>query len=68
MLTMFDDDDNFFEVIKSRVNGYILKDKKGQKSLKCASDGGIRRCPMSPGIAGKEIEMLINAGDSKGRN
>ena len=62
MLTVFDDDDKIFEAIKAGANGYLLKDEPVEK-IKDAirnllDDNG---APMSPSIARKTLELLMNA-------
>lgn len=62
MLTIFDDDDKIFEAIKAGANGYLLKDEPLEK-IKDAirnliDDNG---APMSPSIARKALELLMNA-------
>ena len=62
MLTIFDDDDKIFEAIKAGANGYLLKDEPVEK-IKDAirnllDDNGAL---MSPSIARKTLELLMNA-------
>ncbi|MEO6818884.1 MAG: response regulator transcription factor [Ginsengibacter sp.] len=69
MLTVFDDDDKIFEAIKAGASGYLLKDEKVVKIIECVHqivelDGA----PMSPTIARKAINMLMNAGESNVKN
>lgn len=64
MLTVFDDDDKIFEAIKAGASGYLLKDEKVAKIIEFVHqivelDGA----PMSPSIARKAINMLMNAGE-----
>jgi DNA-binding NarL/FixJ family response regulator len=62
MLTIFDDDDKIFEAIKAGANGYLLKDEPVEKIKDAIRnllyDNG---APMSPSIARKTLELLINA-------
>ena len=62
MLSIFDEDDKIFEAIKAGANGYLLKDEPLDK-IKDAirnllDDEG---APMSPSIARKALELLMNA-------
>ena len=62
MLSIFDEDDKIFESIKAGANGYLLKDEPLEK-IKDAirnllDDAG---APMSPSIARKALELLMNA-------
>ena len=66
MLTIFDDDDKIFEAIKAGASGYLLKDEKISKIIEFVHqivelDGA----PMSPIIARKALEMLINSSEFK---
>ena len=62
MLSIFDEDDKIFDAIKAGANGYLLKDEPLEK-IKDAirsllDDAG---APMSPSIARKALELLMNA-------
>ena len=62
MLTVFDDDDKIFEAIKAGADGYLLKDEKAALIIDCIvqlSESGI--APMSPRIARKTLDLLMNA-------
>jgi DNA-binding NarL/FixJ family response regulator len=62
MLTVFDDDDKIFEAIKAGADGYILKNEKVSSIIDCIiqlSESG--SAPMSPRIARKTLDMLMNA-------
>jgi DNA-binding NarL/FixJ family response regulator len=62
MLTVFDDDDKIFEAIKAGADGYILKNEKVSLIIDCIvqlSESG--SAPMSPRIARKTLDLLINA-------
>jgi DNA-binding NarL/FixJ family response regulator len=59
MLTVFDNEVNIFNAIKSGASGYLLKDEtlpRMMDALKDVMDGGI---PMSPPIARKAMEMMV---------
>jgi len=62
MLTVFDDDDKIFEAIKAGADGYILKNEKVSSIIDCIvqlSESG--SAPMSPRIARKTLDLLMNA-------
>jgi len=62
MLTIFDDDDKIFEAIKAGADGYILKNEKVSSIIDCIvqlSESG--SAPMSPRIARKTLDLLMNA-------
>ena len=62
MLTVFDDDDKIFEAIKAGAEGYLLKDEKVALIIDCIvqlSESG--SAPMSPRIARKTLDLLMNA-------
>ncbi|MEO7046968.1 MAG: response regulator transcription factor [Ferruginibacter sp.] len=62
MLTVFDDDEKIFEAIRAGANGYLVKDEKISLILdymhQVVEVGGV---PMSPGIARKAMNLLMNA-------
>lgn len=62
MLTVFDDDDKIFEAIKAGAIGYLLKDENITRIVEAVSQvmefGG---SPMSPRIARKALQLLMNA-------
>jgi DNA-binding NarL/FixJ family response regulator len=62
MLTVFDDDDKIFEAIKAGADGYLLKNEKVTLIIDCilqlAESGS---APMSPRIARKTLDLLMNA-------
>ena len=62
MLTVFDDDDKIFDAIKAGAAGYLLKDEKisiiEDYMQQLVEIGGI---PMSPSIARKAMNMLVNS-------
>ena len=62
MLTVFDDDDKIFEAIKAGADGYLLKNEKVTLIIDCIiqlSESG--SAPMSPRIARKTLDLLMNA-------
>ncbi len=62
MVTIFDDDEKIFEAIKAGASGYLLKDESGQVISNAIKEviefGG---APMSPRIARKALNLLMNA-------
>lgn len=66
MLTVFDDDDKIFEAIKAGADGYLLKNEKVSLIIDCivqlSESGG---APMSPRIARKTMDLLMNASFAK---
>lgn len=62
MVTVFDDDDKIFEAIKAGASGYLLKDEPASvisHSIKEVLEFG--GAPMSPRIARKALNLLMNA-------
>ncbi|HEX4373335.1 MAG TPA: response regulator transcription factor, partial [Puia sp.] len=62
MLTVFDDEDKIFEAIKAGADGYLLKNEKISSIVDCivqVSESG--SAPMSPRIARKTFDLLMNA-------
>lgn len=60
MLTVFDDDKKIFDAIQAGANGYLLKDAKPARivaAIEDALEGGV---PMSPLVASKTLELLLN--------
>ena len=66
MVTVFDDDDKIFEAIKVGASGYLLKDEPASVISNAIKEvlefGG---APMSPRIARKAMNMLMNASIEK---
>lgn len=66
VMTIFDDDDKIFDAIISGANGYLLKEESSEvikKSIEeIMSFGG---APMSPRIARKALNLLINKNQTK---
>jgi DNA-binding NarL/FixJ family response regulator len=62
MLTVFDDDDKIFEAIKAGADGYLLKNEKVSSIIDCIVQLSESGCaPMSPRIARKTLDLLMNA-------
>jgi len=61
MFTVFDGDDKLFEALKAGAKGYLLKNEKGSIILNAVEDLVDRNgAPMSPAIARKTLNLLIN--------
>jgi DNA-binding NarL/FixJ family response regulator len=58
MLTVFDDNKNVFEAIKSGANGYILKKTQPAKLLEYIEDAHNGGAPMSSSIATQVLKMF----------
>jgi DNA-binding NarL/FixJ family response regulator len=58
MLTVFDDNTNVFEAIKSGANGYILKKTQPAKLLEYIEDAHNGGAPMSSSIATQVLKMF----------
>ena len=62
MLTVFDEDDTIFEAIKAGAIGYLLKDENVDRIVESIKQivefGG---SPMSPRIARKALQLLVNS-------
>lgn len=65
VLTIFDDDDKIFEAIRAGASGYLLKHESSSFLHKAViyvvESGG---APMSPAIARKALQLLINSSKS----
>lgn len=61
MLTVFDDDDKLFEALKAGAHGYLLKEEHADVIIRSAEEVLEKKgAPMSPRIARKTLQMLIN--------
>jgi len=61
MLTVFDDDDKLFEALKAGADGYLLKEERADVILRAIEEVIEKKgAPMSPRIARKTLNMLIN--------
>lgn len=62
MLTVFDDDDKIFEAIKAGADGYLLKNDNISQVIESIVQLHEFGCaPMSPRIARKTMDLLMNA-------
>ena len=60
MLTVFDDDRKIFDAIQAGANGYLLKDARPARILSAIEDALEGGVPMSPVVASKTLELLLN--------
>jgi len=61
MLTVFDDDDKLFEALKAGAHGYLLKEERADVILRALEEVVEKKgAPMSPRIARKTLNLLIN--------
>jgi DNA-binding NarL/FixJ family response regulator len=58
MLTVFDDNKNVFEAIKSGANGYILKKTPPSKLIEYIQDASTGGAPMTSSIATQVLNMF----------
>ena len=58
MLTVFDDNQNVFEAIKSGANGYLLKKTPPAKLLEYIQDAQTGGAPMTSSIAAQVLKMF----------
>jgi len=58
MLTVFDDNENVFEAIKSGANGYILKKTQPAKLLEYIEEAQSGGAPMTSSIATQVLKMF----------
>ena len=66
MLTVFDDDDKLFEALKAGAHGYLLKEEVTNSSLQAIEEVIEKKgAPMSPRIARKTLNMLVNKNTEK---
>jgi len=66
MLTVFDDEDKIFEAIKAGADGYILKNEKVSLIIDCVIQlAEYGTAPISPRIARKTLDLLMNASIEK---
>jgi DNA-binding NarL/FixJ family response regulator len=58
MLTVFDDNENIFECIRSGASGYLLKSTSHQKIIEAIKDVKEGGAPMTPQVAKKVLQLL----------
>lgn len=58
MLTVFEDDKNIFEAVRSGANGYILKKTPPAKILEAIEQAASGGMPMTPIVARQVVEMF----------
>lgn len=66
MLTVFDDNKNVFEAIKSGANGYLLKKTPPGKLLDYITEANSGGAPMSSSIATQVLRMFSDMNNTKG--
>jgi DNA-binding NarL/FixJ family response regulator len=61
MLTVFDDDDKLFDALKAGADGYLLKEESTDAIIRAIEEVVEKKgAPMSPRIARKTLNLLIN--------
>jgi DNA-binding NarL/FixJ family response regulator len=60
MITVYDNDDNIFNAIKSGADGYLLKETKAEKIYEAIGETLSGGAAMSPSIAMKTLKLLKN--------
>ena len=65
MQTVFEDDDKIFESICSGASGYILKNTSPSRILEFIEETYHGGAPMSPVIAKKVLQLLLNKSTEK---
>lgn len=68
MLTVFDDNKNVFEAIRSGANGYILKKTPPAKLLEYIQEAQSGGAPMTSSIATQVLKMFTDIHDDKGED
>ncbi len=66
MLTVFDDNKNVFEAIKSGASGYLLKKTPPGKLLDYITEANSGGAPMSSSIATQVLRMFSDMNNTKG--
>lgn len=64
MLTVFDDNKNIFEALKSGANGYILKKTQPAKLLEYINDAHNGGAPMTASVATQVLNMFAKLDNS----
>lgn len=68
MLTVFDDNKNVFEAVKSGANGYLLKKTPPAKLLEYIQEAHTGGAPMSSSIATQVLKMFSEMHSDQGSN
>jgi len=68
MLTVFDDNKNVFEAIRSGANGYILKKTPPEKLVEFIREAQSGGAPMTSSIATQVLKMFSQAHSDKGED
>jgi DNA-binding NarL/FixJ family response regulator len=66
MLTVFDDNKNVFEAIKSGANGYLLKKTPPAKLMEYITDAYQGGAPMTSSVAAQVLQMFSHAHKGSG--
>ncbi len=69
MLTVFDDDDKLFDALRAGASGYLLKEERFDAILRSIEEVIEKKgAPMSPRIARKTLNLLLNQPVSEKNN
>src|SRR5215211_2552864 len=68
MLTVFDDNKNVFEAIRSGANGYLLKKTPPAKLLEYIEEAQSGGAPMTSSIATQVLKMFSSMNSDKGED
>jgi DNA-binding NarL/FixJ family response regulator len=68
MLTVFDDNKNVFESIRSGANGYILKKTAPARLLEYIAEAASGGAPMTASIATQVLKMFSTMNNEKGED
>jgi DNA-binding NarL/FixJ family response regulator len=68
MLTVFDDNKNVFEAIRSGANGYILKKTPPARLLEYIAEAASGGAPMTASIATQVLKMFSSLHNEKGED
>ncbi|MBH2004107.1 MAG: response regulator transcription factor [Sphingobacteriia bacterium] len=68
MLTVFDDNKNVFESIRSGANGYILKKTAPARLLEYIAEAASGGAPMTASIATQVLKMFSSMNNEKGED
>ncbi len=68
MLTVFDDNKNVFQAIKSGANGYILKKTPPARLLEYIAEAASGGAPMTASVAAQVLKMFSSMNSEKGED